>query len=254
MEKNESVFILNDIEKRIADEFVQHFIEGRIPSIGKHPGSGGIYHMSHEFYPCKDYKVVRGMMLGCPYRMKYRDSQHIFFSAWDTNDVCGIFYDMVETVSALNKINKCVIGHYRPFNVDLHTESYVFFSGDVALSIARHARYIYHDKRKPFYSSQYIFSVFCEAEPGVYGPLIERLKTENYSNVYILQIWIRGEILYFGIVDDGGVLRPENQRGFTEKEENDINRKSLKIIRNNFYRIDLDALPPPIIKPVKKKR
>lgn len=241
--KPESILNLNDIEKQIAHEFVQRFITGELPSIGKNPGSGGIYHISYEFYSCKNYKVIRGMMLGCPYRMKYRDSQHIFFSVWNTNDVCGIFYDMVETVSALNKINKCIIDHFQPFEVDLRTKSYVFFSGDVALSLARYARHIHNDNHRLSYSSQYIFSVFHEAAAGIYGPLIEQLKAENYSNVYILQIWIRGEILYFGIVDDGGVLRPENQRGFTEKEEKDIIRKSYKIVRNRFHHIDLDALP-----------
>jgi hypothetical protein len=54
-----------------------------------------------------------------------------------------------------------------------------------------------------------------------------------------LQIWIRGEILYY-VVADGAVLRSEYQRNLTPKEEADLIKKIYKAVNNRFRTVDLN--------------
>jgi hypothetical protein len=94
------------------------------------------------------------------------------------------------------------------------------------------------EESKAVHESQYILRVFGASNTGAYGGLIERLKAENYDDVYVLQIWIRGEICYFAIAD-GSVLRPGSQRLFTGKEEADLIRRLNKFVNDRYNPIDL---------------
>jgi hypothetical protein len=101
------------------------------------------------------------------------------------------------------------------------------------------AEYIHREvKGRVSHSSQYVFSLFDESNRGEYDALIDSLKTSGYSAIRILQIWIRGEILYY-VMADGVVLRPEHQRAFTPKEEADLDRKIYKAVSDLYRPIDL---------------
>ncbi|MDR1626302.1 MAG: hypothetical protein LBT33_07145 [Spirochaetia bacterium] len=235
----ESILILNDIEKRLANEVVQKLTAGELPAKGQDAESSDAHRFTYEYSCLKQEKIIRGVILGCPYRLRYIDYSRIFFSARDCKDVCGMFYDMVAIVYTLASRHIHIAEVYRPFEVDLHTENYVFFTGAAAASIARLAEYIRTDIRKMLYSSQYVFSVSEDPDAGgVYGALIQQFKANGYSNIYVLQVWIRGEILYYAIAD-GAVLRPEYQRSLSGTEEEDIIRKTDKTTHRKFMPVDV---------------
>jgi hypothetical protein len=233
----EGILVLNDIEKHIACDLIQKFVSGELPYKAWHPAIGGIYEISYEYHSDKHDKFISGIMLGCPYRLRYRDSRRIFFSAWRAKDVCSIFYDMVVMTHILANKETNIEEYYLPFKVDLNTNTYVFITGDIAVWLMHFGSVIRKEPVKVSHKSQYTLSVFDESETGVYGGLIERLKAENYDDVYVLQIWIRGEVLYFAIAD-GAITRSLNQRIFTEKEEKDLIRKSYKSMNEKYRLID----------------
>ncbi|MDR1147591.1 MAG: hypothetical protein LBK66_03055 [Spirochaetaceae bacterium] len=234
----ESILILNGIEKHIAGNFIQEFVNGEFPQKGWHPGRGGIYEISYEYHSCKQDKFVSGIMLGCPYKLRYRDRQRIFFSGWNVKDVCSIFYDMVVMTYVMAKKEIDLDDYYLPFEVDLNTETYVFFTGEIAKWLVYAGTKLKTEVSRTVHESQYILHVFDEPGTGVYCGLIERLKAENYDDVYVLQIWIRGEVHYFAIAD-GSVLRPGSQRLFTGKEEADLIRRLNKFVNDRYNPIDL---------------
>jgi hypothetical protein len=228
----------------MAGELIRKLSAGDIPPKGQHTEALAIQELSYEYYSRnssgKQEKIVRGVMLGVSYKLRYRDSDRIFFSAWDCKDVCSVFYDMVAIIYVMTKQAMYAGELYRPFDVDLHTETYVFFTGNIAGAFVRLADHLCKEVHKITYSSQYIFSVFDETDKCKYDALIQRLKTEAYSKVQILQIWIRGEILYYAITD-GAVLRPEYQRSLSPKEEEDLARKIYKAVNDRFRSVDLDV-------------
>jgi hypothetical protein len=234
----ESILVLNSIEKQVAHIFIQEFVNGKFPHKGWHPASGGIYEISYEYHSGRQDKFVSGIMLGCPYKLRYRDRQRIFFSAWNVKDVCSIFYDMVMMTYAMAKKEIYLDDYCLPFDVDLNTETYVFFTGEIAKWLVYAGTKLKPEKSRTVHESQYILRVFDEPDTGAYGGLIERLKAENYDDVYVLQIWIRGEVHYFAIAD-GSVLRPENQQIFTGKEEADLTRRLNKFVNDRYNPIDL---------------
>jgi hypothetical protein len=234
----ESILVLNGIEKQIAHIFIQEFVNGEFPHKGWNPTYGGIYEINYEYHSGKQDKFVSGIMLGCPYKLRYRDRQHIFFSAWNVKDVCSLFYDMVMITYVMAK-KEIDLGDYcLPFEVDLNTETYVFFTGEIAKWLVYAGTKLKTEVFMTIHESQYILHVFDQPGTGVYGDLIERLKAENYDDVYVLQVWIRGEICYFAIAD-GLVLRPKNQRLFTGKEESDLIRRLNKFVNDRRNPLDL---------------
>ncbi|MDR0378582.1 MAG: hypothetical protein LBI62_01300 [Candidatus Accumulibacter sp.] len=243
--REESVLVLNNIEKMIAGELIRRLDEGIIPDKGWNAGAGGIFCVSYEYHPDKQQKIVRGIMLGCPYKLRYKDDAHVFFSAWDCKDVCSIFYDMVVLIGIIGKDDFDFDNLHWHFAVDMHTESYVFSTGELAGWIVRLADYINKEAllkentKKVHRSSQYVISVFDEPDKCAYSALMERLKAEAYSMVRILELWIRGEILYY-VIADGVVLRPQYQRRLTPKEEADVIRKAYKIVNDRFRLMEVD--------------
>ena len=236
--QEESVLVLNDIEKRIAEGVIHELSSMNFPVKCGHSK----HSMSYDYYSDKNEKIVHGVVLGCKYKLRYKDSNRIFFSAWNCKDVCGIFYDVIGVIFFLCKLTNIQIGKFSwPFNVDLNTERYVFFARDAAAWFVSALDYIAKQPRKVLYSSQYVLSVFDESDQCLYDELIQKIKSEGYSKIRILQIWIRGEILYYAIVD-GAVLRPEHQRFLTSTEEEDLSRKMYKSINNKFHPVDLTAL------------
>ena len=233
--QEESVLILNDIEKQIAGELIRKLSSGNIPA-----KCGDAKHaMTYDYYFGKNEQIVQGMVLGCKYKLRYKDSNRIFFSAWNCKDVCSVFYDMIAINYILAKLDDIKIKDlFVPFNVDLRTESYVFFAAPAAASFVSIADHIDKQAQKTSYNSQYLISLFVESDKCLYDALIQQFKAEGYSKIQILQIWIRGEILYYAIVD-GSVLRPEHQRSLTSKEEADLVRKIYKDVNNKFHPVDL---------------
>jgi hypothetical protein len=234
----EYFFVLNDLEKRIAGELIQKLSAGDMPPKGRNDEPLAIQQLSYEYYSGKQEKIVQGAMLGCPYKLRYRDSEHIFFSAWDCKDVCGIFYDMVAIIHVMTKQDINIVELYRHFDVDLHTETYIFLTGNTAGAFALIADHLCKEVHKISYNSQYILSVFDESDKCGYDALMQRLKTEGYSKIRILQVWIRGEILYYATAD-GVVLRSSRQRTLSAKEEEDILRKIYKTVNDGFRPVDL---------------
>jgi hypothetical protein len=234
----EYIFVLNDLEKRIADELIQKLSAGDMPPKGRNDEALAIQQLSYEYYSGKQEKIVQGIMLGCPYKLRYRNSERIFFSAWDCKDVCSIFYDMVAIIHVMTKQNMHIVKLYRPFDVDLHTETYTFLTGNTAGAFVDIADHLCKEVYKISYNSQYILSVFDESDKCGYEALIQRLKTEDYSKIRILQVWIRGEILYYAIAD-GVVLRSSRQRVLSAREEEDLLRKIYKAVNDRFRPVDL---------------
>jgi hypothetical protein len=234
----ESILVLNSIEKQIAHIFIQEFVNGNILHKGWNPASGGIYEISYEYHSGKQDKFVSGVMLGCPYKLRYRDRQRIFFSAWNVKDVCSLFYDVVLMTNFMAKKEIYLDDYCLTFEVDLNTETYVFFTGEIAKWLVYSGTKLKTGESRAIHESQYILRVFNEPDTGAYGGLIERLKAENYDDVYVLQIWIRGEVNYFAIAD-GLVLRPKNQRLFTGKEESDLIRRLNKFVNDRHNPLDL---------------
>jgi hypothetical protein len=91
------------------------------------------------------------------------------------------------------------------------------------------AEFLHKDKGRVSHNSQYVLSVFEAGDRSEYEALIDLLKAGGYSTVRILQIWLRGEILYYAMAD-GVVLRPEHQRAVRPKEEADLIRKIYKTV------------------------
>jgi hypothetical protein len=232
--KSESVFVLNDIEKQIAESLIQKLSAGDIPA----KGIGDKIEVSYEYYSGKRGKTVSGVILGCPYKLRYRNSNCIFFSAWNCKDVCGLFYDVIGIVYILTEQPMRLLDLFVPFEVDLHTERYVFLATDAAVSFVSVMDQINMEYNKVSHNSQYILCGFDESDKSVYDTLIQQLKTEGYLKIQILQIWIRGEILYY-VIADGAVLRPKHQRTLTAKEEEDLNRKIYKVMNNKFHFVDV---------------
>jgi hypothetical protein len=233
--REESVLVLNDIERQLAENLIQKLSAGNIPAKGRNDKHA----VNYDYCSGKKEKIVRGMILGCQYKLRYRDSDHIFFSAWDCTDVCGFFYDVVGIIHVLTKQGELrVFELFHPFEVDLRTETYVFLATEVAASLISIVDFLIKRSNKVFYNSQYILSIFDEADRCSYDTLIQSFKAEGYSMIQILQVWIRGEILYYAIVD-GTVQRPQRQRILNSREEEDLIRKTYKTVNNKFRRIDL---------------
>jgi hypothetical protein len=226
---DESVFVLNDIEKKMAEDLIRNINAGTIPAKGR----AAEINVTYECLSGKQEKIIRGVILGCYYKLRYRDSNRIYFSAWDCKDVCSVFYDMVGFIYALTTKDWPIGELSNSFDVDLRTERYVFCATDAAASLAPFADHISGLSHKVFYSSQYIFSAFDESDDCSYNGLIGRFKAEGYAKIQIVQIWIRGDILCYAVVD-GAVLRPEQQRTLTPKEEADIARKIYKEMNDKF--------------------
>ncbi|MDR2096085.1 MAG: hypothetical protein LBP76_11320 [Treponema sp.] len=236
--RGENILVMNDIEKQIAQQIIQSLSAGDIPAAGQNAEEDSTYWVNYKYHANKNEKILRGILLGCPYKLRYRSASRIFFSAWDCNDVCSVFYDMVAIIQGLTALKVNVSALYRPFEVDLHTDRYVFFTGQAAGSLVLITNYIVRNKYKISHGSQYIFTVFDGNNKSVYDALIERLQANGYSKIQIVQVWIRGEILYYALVD-GAVMRPEYQRSLTSKEEEDIIRKIHKTAGNKLHHVEM---------------
>jgi hypothetical protein len=238
----EYVMVLNDIEKQLAEELIQKFVSGVFPTQKKTNNTNSIHsEISYEYSFTKNEKVVRGMMLDCPYKLRYRDSGRVYFSAWDCFDVSSVFYDVYAVIYGMYGIDFNIKQKHMAFEVDLNTKDYTFCTGPTAVSITDMTRFLTDTGGHDSISSQYLFSVFGEASGGIYAPLIENMKESGYSEIHILQIWIRGEIFYY-VTADGAVLRSGSQRALTGKEERDVNRKIYKATNSQSSVIDFHKL------------
>jgi hypothetical protein len=235
---HESVLILNDIEKQIIDELIQKLNNEEIPAQGRYIGEHDMDQISYEYHSRQGEKIIHGSLLGCPYKLRFVNRNRIFFSAWDSKDVCSIFYDMIAIIHLLTKHDLHVVDLCLPFDVDLHTEAYVFLTGEIAGSFVLIADQLCREVHKIIYNSQYILSVYDDSDDCRYNALIQQLKTEGYSKIQILQVWIRGEILYYAAAD-GVVLRSRAQRILTHKEEEDLVRKITKSVNDQFRHVKL---------------
>jgi hypothetical protein len=238
----ESVLVLNDIEKQMAEDLILEIDSGVIPAKRRTTNTNDIHsEISYEYNSTKEEKTLRGLMLDCRYKLRYRNHNRIFFSAWDCKDVCSVFYDVVSLTRMMSKLDYSPHKVYLPFEVDLDVEGYVFFTGQIASSLLDIADYLNHDGEKTSCNSQYISTLFMEPEYGVYDALIGKFKADGYSQIRVLQMWIRGEILYYAIAD-GMVLRPRNQRYLTSKEEHDLIRKLYKTTNDLSRLVDFGQL------------
>ncbi|MDR2394125.1 MAG: hypothetical protein LBD93_08235 [Treponema sp.] len=234
----ESIFVLNDIEKQMAENLILRMDSGAIPAKRKTTDTNDIHsEISYQYSSTKQEKNLCGLMLDCQYKLRYRNSNRIFFSAWNCKDVCSVFYDVITITHMMAQLDYNVHKMYQPFEVDLNLEGYVFFTGQIARSLLDITDYLNDCNGKVSHNSQYIASVFREQECGVYDVLIAKLKADDYSLVQILQVWIRGEILYYAIAD-GVVLRPRYQRNLTSKEEADLIRKIHKTTNDLSRTVD----------------
>jgi hypothetical protein len=236
----EYTLVLNEREKQMVEELLQKLASGEFSDKRLTNETNALRHeISYVYRSDRQEKTLHGAILNCRYRLRRRDGNRIFFSAWDCKDVCSVFYDMLTLIYVMNTGGVFFANHHDPFDPDLHTERYIFCTGQLAASFAKMAEYIHRDiKGRVRHSSQYVFSLFDESHRGEYGALIDSLITGGYSAIRILQIWIRGEILYY-VVADGVVLRPEQQRACTPKEEADLDRKIYKAVSDLYHPIDL---------------
>jgi hypothetical protein len=226
----ERVFVLNDIEKQAVEDLILKLDSGVIPAKQKTHNTNDIQsEVSYEYRSTKEGKTIHGAVLDCWYRLRYRDRNRVFFSAWDCKDVCSVFYDAIVLIHMLTKQKLHLRELYQEFEVDLNSEGYVFFTGQIAGSFVNMADYLSGLDTNVSHNSQYILAVYKDSDQSVYDALIEKLKADGYSQIRVLQIWIRGEILYYAIAD-GVVLRPGNQRSLTSKEEEDLIRKIHKTV------------------------
>jgi hypothetical protein len=224
----ESVLVLNDIEKQMAEDLILNIDTGVIPAHRRTTDTNDVHsEISYEYIATKQEKILRGLMLDCRYRLRYRNRNRIFFSAWDCKDVCSVFYDVISLTRMMAMVDYEPHKVYLPFNVDLDVDNYVFFTGQIAHTFVDIADYLDDGDEKTSCNGQYTSTVFVEPDCGVYDVLMEKLKAGGYSQVRVLQVWIRGEILYYAMAD-GVVLRPKNQRFLTSKEERDLVRKLYK--------------------------
>jgi hypothetical protein len=235
--QDENVLIMNEAEKEIAKELIRKISAGTIPA--KEQNEKLL--LNYECYSTKQETIIRGVLLGCPYKLRHKDSGHVFFSAWNCKDVCSVFYDLVMCIYALNEHEDVhLLELAKPFDVDVRTERYVFLAGDLSASFVSFVDCVSKNPRKANHSSQYVLSIFNESDDCVYAELIQGFKKDGYSKIQILQIWIRGEIFYYAIAD-GAVLRPERQRILTAKEEEDLVRKIYKNVNGIYRTVDLSA-------------
>jgi hypothetical protein len=243
---NESVFVLNELEKEMAEAVFQKLASGSIASGKETNDTNDIQSViSYEYRSVNEEKIIHGLMLNCRYRMRYRDSKRIFFSAWDCKDACSVFYDVITIIHMMNKLDLKIEDIHREFEVDLNSKAYVFCTGETAQTFVKIIEYLAGpDGGKVSYNSQYILSVFDESGSGVYTDLLEKLKADGYSRIYILQIWVRGEILYYAMAD-GAMLRPEHQRSLTPKEEQDLIRKIHKAVNELSRFVDFNKPASP---------
>jgi hypothetical protein len=238
----ESVLVLNDIEKQMAEDLILEIDSGVIPAKRRTTDTNDVHsEISYEYSSIKEEKTLRGLMLDCRYKMRYRNRNRIFFSAWDCKDVCSVFYDVISITRMMAKMDYKPHKVCLPFEVDLDVENYVFFTGQIARTFVDISDYLNHDGEKTSCNGQYTSTVFIEPECGVYAALIEKLKADGYSQVRVLQEWIRGEILYYAIAD-GMVLRPRNQRFLTTKEERDLIRKLYKTTNDLSRLVDFSKM------------
>ncbi|MDR3124019.1 MAG: hypothetical protein LBU16_09615 [Treponema sp.] len=229
----EIVFVLNVIEKQMAEELIQKMESGSLAVKKQTNNTNDIRsEISYEYRSAKQEKILSGAMLDCPYKLRYRDSNRIFFSAWGCKDVCSVFYDVIMVIHVMNRLDVRLNEVYEEFEVDLNVESYVFLAGPIAASFVDMSGFLDTAVQNISHNSQYILSTFQESNHGVYGALLEKLKAEGYSDIRILQAWIRGEILYYAVAD-GVILRPQYQRTLSPKEEEDLIRKIYKAM-NSF--------------------
>jgi hypothetical protein len=242
----ESVFVLNELEKQMAEYLFLKLSSGAISPREETNKTNDINSViSYEYRAAKEEKTLHGLMLNCRYRMRYRDSGHIFFSAWDCKDVCSVFYDVLVIIHFMNKLDLHLNDLYREFEADLNVDAYVFCTGQLTASFVEMIEYLNKSGGKRVsYNSQYILSVFDESNSGVYAALLEKLKAGGYSQVQILQVWIRGEILYYAAAD-GAILRPEHQRSPNPKEEQDLIRKIHKAANELSRPMEFNKPAPP---------
>jgi hypothetical protein len=234
----------------MAEELVLKLSSGAIPAKQRTHNTNDINsEISYEYYSTMQEKIIRGLVLDCPYKLRYRDSNRIFFSAWDCKDICSVFYDVMAVIRVMTKLDFNINEIYREFEVDLNVADYVFYTGQIASSFVDITDFLENDPNKVSHSSQYIFSVFAESDNSVYAALIKKLKAEGYSRIRILQVWIRGEILYY-VLADGTVLRPKGQRSLSSKEEQDLIKKIYKSTNNLYRSVEFD--PPPEVSGRKK--
>jgi hypothetical protein len=225
---DESVFVLNSIERQLAGEIMQKFEMGIIvPSKDTRAHNSIRSRVCYQYRPAKNGKLLYGVMMDCPFKLRYRGGNRVFFSAWNCRDVCGLFYDVVLLIyvmAGLQDDMRLIDRMHDDFEVDLNVDRYVFYTGEIAGMYVKLA-----DKLSPYpgkiaNSSQYTISLYDEQSYGAYEWLIKKIKADGYSLVRILQLWIRGEILYY-VMADGTILRPENQRKLSPREEEDLIRK-----------------------------
>jgi hypothetical protein len=235
--KNESVFVLNYIEKQLAGDLIRDMDESAAPSSKQCEEALAVNQiLTYEYSVLKGEKVLNGIILGSQYRLRYRDGNRIFFSTWNCTDACGLFYDVVMIVRSLANIQSNIEEIYKPFEVDLNVERYVFMTGAQAASISDISPCIRKFPRKRCYSSQYIIAVFDKGDNSLFEDLISKVEADDHSEVCVLQLWIRGEVLYY-VLADGMVLRSEHQRSLTIREEDDIIRKTDKTVNDRFQHI-----------------
>jgi hypothetical protein len=228
----ENIFVLNDIEKQVVENLFLKMASGAIPVEKQTNNTNDIHsRISYEYRSSKQEQSIRGVILDCPYKLRYRDSSRVFFSAWDCKDVCSVFYDVIAIIHVMTGMGLRINDVHREFEVDLNLEGYVFYTGQIAGSVVNITDYLNGLDERVSYNSQYILSVFNESDDSVYAALIERLKADGYAHIHILQVWIRGEILYY-VIADGAILRPGSQRSLTSKEEEDLIRKIHKVTNN----------------------
>jgi hypothetical protein len=237
----EYIFVLNDVEKQMAEELIQKLASGKFAPQKLTTQTNDLNcEISYEYRSDKQEKTVRGLILNCPYKLRYRNRDRVFFSAWECIDVCSVFYDMFVLIYVMNNAKIHLIEKHAPFVLDMHTERYVFCTGQYAVSFTEMADCLRSEgPDKPVrYSSQYVFSLYEESDKSEYDALFEPLKASGYASIGILQIWIRSEILYY-VTADGVVLRPEHQRSLTSKEEADLIRKIYKAVNDRFKSMNL---------------
>jgi hypothetical protein len=226
----ESVFVLNDIEKKAAEDLILKMDSDSVPLKKQTNNTNDIHsEISYEYLSTKEEKAIRGRILDCRYKLRYRGANRVFFSAWDCKDACSIFYDALAVIHAMTGMDFNLKNVHIPFTIDLNMDGYVYLTGEIAESFVNMAKYLNNSggENKVAYNSQYLFFVFTESEPGEYAALIEKCKAGGSSHIQVFQVWIRGEILYY-VLADGAILRPGPQRDLSSKEEEDIVRKIYK--------------------------
>jgi hypothetical protein len=161
---NEYVLVLNDREKLMAEDFFQRFASGEFHARRSTDKMNDIYNeISYEYRSTKEEQTVHGAIMGCHFKLRYRNRDRIFFSAWDCMDVCSVFYDMIAIIYTINMGDPIFSDTHDPFDLDLRPERYVFCTGESAVSFANMAEHLHSKKEKITSSSQYVLSIFEES-------------------------------------------------------------------------------------------